>query len=159
VRPDGSHGFSPLTVLRLVRGRDQALVVFGWPGGPWRAVTGCGRSGRGRRRAARAFEQVHLAALAVPAVGEVDGEVAAAVPGGARGHVDEVTADGGAPGPGVGEAGRGTGGAEQVAADGGEGEPGRVGGEGAIWEMAQAGLLARRMASSTRAWTRWAASM
>jgi hypothetical protein len=69
--------------------------------------------------------------LAVPAFGEVQGEVAAAVPGGARGHADEVAADGGASGFGVGQAGQGAGGAQQVAADRGEGEPGGVGGEAA----------------------------
>ena len=69
--------------------------------------------------------------LAVPAFGEVHGEVAVAVPGGARGDVDEVAADRGASGLGVGEAGQGPGGAQQVAADGGEGEPGGVGREAA----------------------------
>jgi hypothetical protein len=59
------------------------------------------------------------------------GEVAAAVAGGARGHVDEVTADRGASGFGVGQAGQGAGGAQQVAADRGQGEPGCVGGEAA----------------------------
>ena len=51
----------------------------------------------------------------VPAFGQVQGEVAAAVAGGAGRDVDEVAADGGAAGPGVGEAGQGAGGAQQVA--------------------------------------------
>jgi len=68
--------------------------------------------------------------LAVPALWQVQGEVAAAVAGGAGGDVDEVAAHGGAAGFGVSEAGQSAGGAQQVAADGGEGEPGGVGGEG-----------------------------
>jgi hypothetical protein len=61
----------------------------------------------------------------------VQGDVAAAVAGNAGGDVDQVSPDGGAAGLGVGEAGQGTGGAQQVVADRGQGEPGRVGGEGA----------------------------
>jgi len=63
----------------------------------------------------------------VPAFGQVQGDVAAAVPGGAGGDVDQVAADGGAAGLAVGQAGQGSGGAQQVVADGGEGQPGGVG--------------------------------
>jgi hypothetical protein len=65
----------------------------------------------------------------VPAVGQVHGDVAAAVAGDAGGDVDEVAADGSAAGFGAGQAGQGAGGAQQVVADGGAGEPGGVGGE------------------------------
>ena len=65
----------------------------------------------------------------VPAFGQVHGDVAAAVAGGAGGDVDEVAAQRGTAGFGIGEAGQRPGGAQQVAADGGAGEPGRVGGE------------------------------
>ena len=44
---------------------------------------------------------------AVPAFGQVQGDLAAAVPGGAGGEVDEVAADGSAAGFGIGEAGQG----------------------------------------------------
>ena len=44
--------------------------------------------------------------MVVPAFGQVQGEVAAAVAGGAGRDVDEVAADGGAAGPGVGELAR-----------------------------------------------------
>jgi hypothetical protein len=47
----------------------------------------------------------------VPACREVQRDVAAAVPGGAGGDVDEVAADGGAAGLAVGEAGQRSGGA------------------------------------------------
>ena len=69
--------------------------------------------------------------LAVPAVGQVQRDVPAAVPGGAGGDVDQVAADGGAAGLGVGEAGQGAGGAQQVVRDRGERQPGRVGREAA----------------------------
>ena len=62
----------------------------------------------------------------------MDGDVAAAVAGGAGGDVDEVAADGGAPGFGVSEAGQGSGGVQQVVGDGGAGQPGGVGGERAL---------------------------
>ena len=52
--------------------------------------------------------------LAVPAFGQVQGEVAAAVPGGAGGDRDQVPADGRAPGLREGQAGQGAGGAEKV---------------------------------------------
>ena len=59
----------------------------------------------------------------------MEGEVPAAVAGGARGDVDQVAAQGGAAGLGAGEAGQASGGAQQVAADRGERQPGGVGGE------------------------------
>jgi hypothetical protein len=67
----------------------------------------------------------------VPAFGQVQGEVAAAVAGGAGGGVEEVAAQDGASGFGAGEAGQGPGGAQQVVTDGGAGKPGGVGREGA----------------------------
>ena len=67
--------------------------------------------------------------FAVPAFGQVQGDVAAAVPGGAGGDVDQVTADRCAAGLAVGEAGQGSGGAQQVVGDGGAGQPGGVGWE------------------------------
>jgi len=66
---------------------------------------------------------------AVPGFGQVQRDVAVAVPGGPGGDVDEITADGGAAGLAVGEAGQGSCGAQQVMRDGGAGQPGRVGGE------------------------------
>jgi len=51
------------------------------------------------------FEQVHRLVLAVPVFGEMHGEVAAAVAGGAGGDADEVGAQGGVASFGVGEAG------------------------------------------------------
>jgi len=67
----------------------------------------------------------------MPALGQVQGEVAAAVPGSARSHADQVAPDRGAAGLAVGEAGQGAGGAQQVAADRGQRELGRVGREAA----------------------------
>jgi len=51
----------------------------------------------------------------VPAFGQVQGDVAVAVPGGAGRRVDQVAADGGAAGLAVGEAGQGSCGPQQVA--------------------------------------------
>ncbi len=96
------------------------------------AVTGPGWSGRRGGRPAGGFEQVHPLVPAVPAFGQVQGKVAAAVAGGAGGDADQVGAQGGAAGFGVGEAGQGPGGAQQVAADGGEREPGGIGREAAV---------------------------
>ena len=56
-----------------------------------------GWSGRlGRWRAAGGFEQVHPLGLAVPGFGQVQGDFAAAVAGGAGGDVDQVAAQRGA---------------------------------------------------------------
>ena len=76
----------------------------------WAGQAACGG------RAAGGLEEVHPFGLAVPAFGQVQGEVAAAVAGGAGGDVDEVAAQGGASGLGAGEAGQGPGGAQQVVA-------------------------------------------
>ena len=73
--------------------------------------------------------------LAVPAFGQVQREVAAAGPGGAGGDVDQVAAQRGAAGSGVGQAGQGAGGAQQVVRDGSAGRPGRIGGERARWHV------------------------
>ena len=67
--------------------------------------------------------------FAVPALGQVQCDVAAAVPGGAGGDVDQVAADGGAAGLAVGQAGQRPGGAQQVVRDRGASQPGRVGRE------------------------------
>ena len=60
--------------------------------------TGSGWSGRCGGRAAGGGEQVQPFVLAVPAFGQVQGDVAAAVPGGAGGDGDQVAADGRGPG-------------------------------------------------------------
>jgi hypothetical protein len=52
--------------------------------------------------------------LAVPVFGQVQRDVAAAVPGDPGGHGDEVAADGRAAGPGVESSGEAAGGAGQV---------------------------------------------
>jgi hypothetical protein len=67
--------------------------------------------------------------LTVPAFGQVQGEAAPAVAGGAAGDGDQVAADGGRAGPGVGAAGERAGGPDQVVGDGGDGQPGGVGAE------------------------------
>src|SRR5215467_10899077 len=83
-------------------------------------VTGSGWSGRsGSGRAAPGVEQVRPFGLAVPALGQVQGEVAAAVPGDAGGDVDQVAADGRAARSGVSPGGEGAGGAGEVVRDGG----------------------------------------
>jgi hypothetical protein len=94
-------------------------------------VTGSGLVRPLRGRSAGGFEPVHPLVLAMPALGQVHGEVTAAVPVGARGQVNQVAADGGTAGFAVGQAGEGGGRAEQVAADRGEARPGAVGGQGA----------------------------
>src|SRR5215467_11738644 len=65
-------------------------------------VTRSGWSGGSGWRPAAGVEQVHPFVLAVPACGQVQGEVAAAVPGDAGGDVDQVAADRRAARPGVG---------------------------------------------------------
>ncbi len=67
--------------------------------------------------------------LAVPAFGQVQGEAASAVAGGAGGDGDQVAADGGRAGSGVAAAGERAGGPGQVVRDGRDGQPGGVGGE------------------------------
>jgi hypothetical protein len=59
----------------------------------------------------------------VPAFGQVQGDVAAAVAGDAGGDGDQLAADGRAAGFGVEGAGQAAGGAGQVVADGGQGQP------------------------------------
>ena len=76
--------------------------------------------------AAGGGEQGHPFVFPVPACWEMQGDVPAAVPGGAGGDVDEITADDGAAGLAVGKAGQGSGGAQQVMRDGRAGEPGRA---------------------------------
>ena len=70
---------------------------WGWPLRPSGVLTGWGWPGRGVGRAA-AGEQVQPFPLAVPAFGQVQGDMPAAVPGGAGGDRDQVPADGGRPG-------------------------------------------------------------
>ena len=64
-----------------------------------------------------------------------------AVAGGAGRHRDEVAADGGAAGPGAGEAGQGSGGAQEVAGKGGASQPGGVGGEGARRQVGEGAVV------------------
>ena len=94
--------------------------------GPLRVRTGSGWSGRCGGRPAGCGEEVQPFVFAVPALGQVQGDVAPAVVGGAGGDVDEVAAQRGAACLGVGEAGQAARGAQQVVADGGAGEPGGV---------------------------------
>jgi hypothetical protein len=77
--------------------------------------------------AAGGFEEAGPFALAVPALGQVEGDAVPAVAGGAGGDGDQVAADGGGAGPGVAAPGEGAGGAQQVVRDGSDGEPGCVG--------------------------------
>ena len=72
--------------------------------------TGLGWSGRGGGRSAGCGVQGEPFVLAVPAIGQVEREVASAVPGGAGGDGDQVAADGGAARFGVVAAGQGAGG-------------------------------------------------
>jgi len=67
--------------------------------------------------------------LAVPAVGQVQGELAAAVAGGPGGDGDQVAADRGGAGLRVAAAGQDAGSAQEVVREGGDGQPGGVGGE------------------------------
>ena len=73
----------------------------------------------------------------MPVFGQVQGDLAAAVAGGAGGDVDEVAAQRGSSGLGAGEAGQGPGGTQQVVADGGAGQPGGVRGERARGQVRQ----------------------
>ena len=73
----------------------------------------------------------------MPAFGQVDGDVAAAVAGGAGGDVDQVAAQGGTADFGVAEAGQRPGGAQQAVADRREGKSGRVGGKRARGQVRQ----------------------
>jgi hypothetical protein len=75
--------------------------------------------------------------LAVPALGQVEGEVAAAVPGGAGGHGDQVAADGRGPGPGEVQGRQGAGGAQQVVRHGRDRQPRGVRGEHPGWHMSK----------------------
>jgi hypothetical protein len=111
----------------LSRFLDWGLAVTGWRVGLGVAVTGSGWSGRLGERAGGGFDQGHPLLLAVPAFGQVHGDVAVA--GGAGSDVDEVAAQRGTSGLGVGEAGQRPGRTQQVVSEGGAGEPGRVGGE------------------------------
>jgi hypothetical protein len=90
--------------------------VTGWsvPGGWWPAG---------------GFEEIQPSSLAVPALGQVQGDVAAAVASDPGADADQLAADGQAARFGAGRAGQGGGGAGQVMADGSTGDPGGVGGE------------------------------
>ena len=123
--------FLPLTFVRLVH-RFFWLVSAGWPWAVSVRRPGPGWSGRVRGRSGGGLEQVHPLGLPVPFPGQVQGDFAAAVAGGAGGDVDQVAAQRGPSGLGAGEAGQGPGGAQQVVRDGGAGKPGRVGWERAI---------------------------
>jgi hypothetical protein len=73
----------------------------------------------------------------VVACGQVEGEVPAAVAGGAGGHGDEVAADGGGAGLRVPAAGEGPGGSQQVMGHGGDDEPGGVCPEMTGWQVGE----------------------
>ena len=92
-RPD-SGAVLPLTFLRLVRVFFPGSAGGGVPvAGRGRGVrTGLGWSGYPGGRVAGGFEEAEPLGLAVPAVGQVQGEVAAGGAGGAGGDVDEVAA-------------------------------------------------------------------
>jgi hypothetical protein len=125
-----------LTVRQLVRGswaRGSGTVCPSACGyGPGR-----GWSGRAGGWPARVCPQVQPGLLAVVATGQVEGQVAAAVPGGPCGHRDQVAADGGGPGSRVTAAGAGTDGTQQVMRHRGEHEPGGVRGEDAGGKMSE----------------------
>ena len=91
-------GVLPLACSAACPGFLGSGAGFGWPWRPSRVRTGPGWSGRCGGRAAGGGEQVQPFVLAVPAFGQVQGEVAAAVPGGAGGDGDQVAADGRGPG-------------------------------------------------------------
>ena len=93
--------------------------------------------------------------LAVPGFGQVQGDVAAAVPGGAGGDVDEVATDGGAAGlAAVGEAGQEFDGTQQIAGDGGAGQPGGIGREKRDGRWASGPSFQSAKTCSTIAWSR-----
>ena len=92
-------------------------------------MTGSGRVRPLRLAGAGSGEQGHPLLFALPVFGQVQGDAAAFVPGGAGDQVDQVAADGGTAGLAVSEAGQRSGGAQQVMGDGGAGQPGRVGRE------------------------------
>jgi len=75
--------------------------------------------------------QVHPFLLAVPAFGQVEGEVASSVAGGAGGDSDQVTADRRGAGLREREAGQGAGRADQVMGHRRDGQPGGIRGEAA----------------------------
>jgi hypothetical protein len=91
-----------------------------------RVRTGRGWSGRSRRRAA-GVPEVQPFLLAVPALGQVEGEVSPAVAGGAGGDGDQVAADGRCAGFRVQGAGQGARRADQVLRHGGDDQPGGIG--------------------------------
>ena len=75
--------------------------------------TGLGWSGRRGGRAAAGVEEVQPFLLTVPGLGQVQGNVAATVPGGAGGDGDQVPADGRGPGLRERQGRQGAGGAQQ----------------------------------------------
>lgn len=101
-----------------------------WAGGSGVVVVRRGdlgprRSGRqGGRGPVGGVEQAEPGILPGPVFGQVQGDVAAAVPGQPGRDPDEVSADGGAAGFGVERRGEGSGGAEQVVGERGQGQPG-----------------------------------
>lgn len=154
-------GFLPLAVLRLVLGFLTGISVGGRPVpgvGRWGGVTGLGWSGRGGGRAGCGVEQAGPFLLAVPAVGQVDGEVAVAVAGGPCGDIDEVAAQCGAAGLGVGQARQRSGGPQQVAADRGERQPGGVRGERAGGKVREGPSDQSAKTCSAWAWPPWCSS-
>ena len=120
--PDLGAGFLPLTVPAACPGFLARGPGFGWPCG----VAGSDRSGWSGScggRPAGAIEEAEPLVLAVPAVGQVEGNVAASVAGGAGGDRDQVAADGRGPGLREGQAGQGAGRAQQVVRHGRDRQP------------------------------------
>ena len=151
-------GFLPLACsaacpgfLARGRGSEVAVAAVG-------VRTGPGWSGRCGGRAAGGVEEVQPFVLAVPAFGQVQGDVAAAVPGDAGGDVDQVAADGGAAGLGEGEAGQGSGGAQQVVRHGRDRQPGGVRGEEPGGQVSQGAVVPSAKTCSTTAWSRCCSS-
>ncbi len=144
--------FLPLTFCGLSTGscRGSWLAVCRGAGVAAGRGTGSGLVSHLRGWAGSGFEQVHPLGLAVPACGQVQGDVPAAVMGGAGGDVDEVAAQHGAAGFGAGEADQGVGGAQQVMGDGGAGKPGGVGGGTSLRPGGPAARRPLRLGSLTR---------
>ena len=122
-------GVLPLACPAACPGSGSGAGVRVAVGGRGGCGPGPGWSGRCGGRAAGRGEQVQPFVLAVPAFGQVQGEVTVAVPGGAGGDGDQVAADGRGPGLRERQGRQGPGSAEQVVRHGRDRQPGRVRGE------------------------------
>src|SRR5712691_13146375 len=111
----------PLTCPAAWSGIGPGCAVAPGCRGPWGRAgrgPGLGWSGRPGWWPAGGLEQVLPFGLAVPAERQVQGQAAAAGACGPGGDVDQVPADGRAPGAGVRLGGQAPGGADQVAGHG-----------------------------------------